>query len=141
MYHEDERRLATTTIPYGRQIVDPWLDKLCGMDLPISIFSSLWSKHGIREMYDADSQFPILSGRLKVIQDYMEGIQPSRITSLWNDRRDLRLWYTVWVVLIIGGISIIQAAVGLILSGAQVALAAKAYDLQMQQSQPKAKGT
>jgi hypothetical protein len=138
IYRREERNRASTTTMCGIANVDPWLDKLCGMDLPSSIFSSMWSKHGIRDTYDANSQFPILSGRLKVIQDYIEGIQPSRIASLWYDRRDLRLWYTVWAVLIIGGISILQATFGLILSAAQVAIAAKAYDLQTQQSQPTA---
>lgn len=136
IYRKEARILASTTVLNNRQGVDPWLDKLCGKDLLTSIFSSMWSNHGIRETYDANSQFPILSGRLKTIQDYIEGIQPSRTASLWNDRRDLRLWYTIWVVLIIGGISIVQASLGLILSGAQIAIAARAYDLQMQQSQP-----
>ncbi|KUJ20455.1 uncharacterized protein LY89DRAFT_771366 [Mollisia scopiformis] len=127
----EERNRASTTTMSGIAKVDPWLDKLCGMDLPNSIFSSMWSEHGIRETYDANSQFLILSGRLKIIHDYVEGIQPSRFSSLCNDKRDLRLWYTVWAVLIVGGI-------GLILSAAQVAIAAKAYDLQIQQSQPTA---
>ena len=135
IYRKEERNRTSTMILYGRANVDLWLDKLCGMDLPTSIFSSMWSKYSIRETYDANSQFPILSGRLKIIQDYIEGIQPSRFASLWNDRRDLRLWYTVWAVLIIGGISILQASFSLILSAAQVAIAAKAYDLQIQQLQ------
>jgi hypothetical protein len=132
--YRKERIRASTTGSLGRRNVDPWLDKLCGMNLPSSILSSLVSKHGIRETYDAKSQFPILSDRLKTIQDYMEGIQPSRVSSLWHDRRDLRLWYTVWVVLIIGGISILQAAVSIFLSVIQVAYAAKAYELQGKQT-------
>ena len=100
--------------------------------LPISWFSSSLSKQGVRETYDANSNFPILSERLKVIQDYIEGIQPSRFSSLWRDRRDLRLWYTVWVVVIIGGISIVLAFISILLAGAQVAIALKSYDLQKQ---------
>ncbi|PVH79566.1 hypothetical protein DL98DRAFT_630977, partial [Cadophora sp. DSE1049] len=134
VYRDEERSRASTTIN-GEGKVDPWLDKLCGMDLPIGVLSSMSSKHGIRDTYDAKSQFPILSGRLKAIQDYMDGKQPSRIASLWNDRRDLRLWYTVWVVLILGIISIIQSFLGIFLSGAQVAIASRAFELQMKQSQ------
>jgi len=92
------------------------------------------SKHGIRETYNADSQFPILSEQSKTIQDYIEGIQPSRVASLWHDRRDLRLWYTVWVVLIIEDISIIQATTSLVLSGVQIAIIANAYNLQLKQA-------
>jgi hypothetical protein len=86
-YRKEERKRASTKGNYGKETVDPWLDKLCGMDLPTSMVSSSLSKQGIRETYDADAEFPIFLKRLKIIQDYIEGIEPSHISSLWQDRK------------------------------------------------------
>lgn len=111
-------------------LVDPLLDKLCGRDLS----NSVWNfRQPVRESYNAAAHFPILRGRLEVIEDYMAGIQPSRVTSLWRDRRDIRTWYTIWAVLIVGGMSIFLACISVYLAAAQLALAAKAYQLQLQQ--------
>ena len=60
----------------------------------------------------------------------MQAIQPNRVQSLWQDRRDLRLWYTIWTVIFLGGISIIQAFVSIGIAAAQLRVAQDAYDLQ-----------
>jgi hypothetical protein len=117
-------------VDHTQEMVDPKLDELCGRHLSTSIWSFGLP---IRDTYDAATDFPILRERLEVIEDYMAGIQPSRITALWRDRRDIRTWYTIWAVLIVGGISIILACISVYLSTAQVALAAKAYELQLSQ--------
>ena len=127
LYRKTERTKASFISTNGRMSTDPWLDKLCGLDLSTSLFT--WNQP-VRETYHADSDFPILRKRLNRLHLYMDGIQPSRLTSLWRDRRDLRLWYTIWVVLIIGGISIIEAGVSIVLAAVQVGIAQEALELQ-----------
>lgn len=133
LYRRKERKKAVIKDRDRKGRVDPFLDKLCGFDRSTSMFASLFSSGGVREVYDARADFPILSPKLKSIQIYMEGIQPGRASSMWHDRRDLRLWYTIWVVLIIGGISIIQSSISIVISGAQLGMAYRSYDLQKQQ--------
>lgn len=112
--------------------MDPVLDRACGLNLPVSIFSI---GQPVRETYHAESDFPILRKRLLKLHYYIDGIQPNRVSSLWTDRRDMRLWYTFWAVIVIGGISIIQSFVSIFLSAAQVNIAQKAFELQQQQQQ------
>ncbi|KAK4159040.1 hypothetical protein QBC43DRAFT_327936 [Cladorrhinum sp. PSN259] len=110
-------------------VVDPCLDELCGN----SISSSVNLGAAVRESYDANIEFPIFKARLERIQQYVRDIQPNRFMSLWRDQRDLRLWYTIWVVIILSVIGIIIAAVSMFLAAAQVNLAKMAYKLQLQQ--------
>jgi hypothetical protein len=131
LYRKTERVRASLPNTAGEPIVDPLLDRLCGTHLSISIFSF---GRPVRENYDAQSDFPCLRPRLKRLNDYMSGVEPSRLRSLWRDRRDLRLWYTIWAVIILGGITILQAFVSIFLSAAQLAIAEKTYRLQLDQS-------
>jgi hypothetical protein len=127
LYQKQRHRASLGRNPIS---VDPLLDVLCGKE----ISTSFWKFHSpVRDTYDAATDFPILRERLEAIEDYMAGIQPSRITSLWRDRRDIRTWYTIWAVLIVGGVSIILACISVYLASAQVALAAKSYQLQLKQ--------
>ena len=130
LYRKIERSKTTTIDGNGTLSTDPWLDKLCGLDLSTSIFA--WSQP-VHETYHVDSDFPILRKRISKLHFYMEGIQPSRLTSLWRDRRDLRLWYTVWVVLIIGGIGILEAGVSIVLTAVQIGIAQEVLELQRRQ--------
>lgn len=70
----------------------------------------------MRDIYDIETDFPIFSNRFKKIQDYIKGIESSRFMSLWRDRRDLRLWYTIWTVIIIGVFSLILSTVSMFLA-------------------------
>lgn len=126
LYKKEERARAAISFANG---TDHLLDQFCGLNLSTSIFSF---GQPVRETYNADTDFPIFAGRLLAIQGYMSGIEPSRIQSLWRDRRDLRLWYTIWAVIIMGGIGIIQSTVQIILSAAQVGLATESNQLQTQ---------
>jgi hypothetical protein len=56
------------------------------------------------------------------------------MVSLWRDRRDLQRWYTIWAVLIIGGISVLLAIAQIWLSAAQVGIAAEALKIQKEQT-------
>lgn len=99
------------------------------MNLPTSFFSF---GQPVRDAYQIESEFPILQSKLTRIHFFMEGIEPSRFVSIWRDRRDLRLWYTIWMVIIFGCISVVQAFISIALSAAQVAIAKEALNLQKQ---------
>ena len=130
LYRSQERERASVSGQEGRRLMDPVLDRACGLDLPVSIFS--WGQP-VRETYHAESDFPILRKKLLKLHYHIDGIQPSRVSSLWTDRRDMRLWYTFWAVIVIGGISIIQSSITIFLTAAQVGLAQKSLVLQQQQ--------
>ncbi|KAL2833834.1 hypothetical protein BDW59DRAFT_64532 [Aspergillus cavernicola] len=80
---------------------------------------------GLRETFRASSDFPILGPRLLKIEQYIDSIQPNRISSLWRDRRDILRWYTFWAVFFLGSLNLIIAAVQAGLSAEQVRLARK----------------
>lgn len=130
-YQSSERARASLTKSANRLQVDPCLDELCGNNSSASFFTIGSS---VRDSYDSDSDFPIFKDRLKKIQDYMEGIEPNRFMSLWRDRRDLRLWYTIWTVIILGVIGLIQATISLFLAAVQVDFARKSYESQLRQN-------
>jgi hypothetical protein len=77
-----------------------------------------------------ESDFPLLRGRIAKVNNFVAGIEPSRVSSLWRDCRDLRLWYTIWAVLLIGGITIIQGFVSIALSASQGSIAQEALEMQ-----------
>ncbi|KAM3446483.1 hypothetical protein MY3296_009630 [Beauveria thailandica] len=131
LYTQQERSRAAMTLDDYEGTVDPYLDDLCGKNSP----NSWWFSQSVRDSYDAEADFPIFKDRLKRIQDYMHGIQPNRFMSLWRDRRDLRIWYTIWVVIILGIISLIAQFIALALSAAQLSIAQKSYAAQLIQNQ------
>ncbi len=77
----------------------------------------------IRETFYCSSDFPILSARLADIDRFINSIQPNRISSLWEDKRDMLRWYTFWAVIILGGISLVVSLVQTALGAVQVQLA------------------
>ncbi|KAL8902571.1 MAG: hypothetical protein Q9207_004572, partial [Kuettlingeria erythrocarpa] len=101
--------------------VDPVLDELCGLQESRSTFSSFGRP--VRDSYDATTDFPVFRHRLRKVQLYMQGIQPNRFVSLWHDRRDLRLWYTIWTVIFLGVVSIVQSCVAIGVAAAQLRVA------------------
>ncbi|KAI1311977.1 hypothetical protein F5Y03DRAFT_261378 [Xylaria venustula] len=130
LYRLRERNQASIKGQRGEPVSDPVLDRACGFDLPVSILSF---GEPFRETYHAESNFPILRERLLKLSLYVDGIQPNHVTSLWTDRRDMRLWYTFWAVLIIGGINIVQSFISIFLSAAQVGIAQRSFELQQKQ--------
>lgn len=129
-YRNNERR--KTSLPSNPMTFrgDPVLDELCGLNKPNHWFAF---NQPVRDSYDASTDFPIFKDRLKKVQRYMQAIQPNRFRSLWQDRRDLRLWYTIWTVIILGGISIIQTTINIIIAALQLQVAQNSYRLQRQQ--------
>jgi hypothetical protein len=77
----------------------------------------------IRETFYSSSDFPIFSARLVDIDRFINSIQPNRISSLWEDRRDMLRWYTFWAVIILGVLSLVIALVQTGIGAAQVELA------------------
>lgn len=70
------------------------------------------------DTYSSQDDFPLLGQRLVKLQEYNLRQQPSRLRDLWRDRRNPLTWYTFWVVLIFGSVSItialLQLAVAII---------------------------
>ncbi|KAH6620733.1 hypothetical protein B0J18DRAFT_205972 [Chaetomium sp. MPI-SDFR-AT-0129] len=128
IYQRSER--ARASLGNGDQsFVDPCLDELCGYSISTSVTMP------VRESYDANIEFPVFRARLERIQQHIRDIQPNRFMSLWRDRRDLRLWYTIWAVIVLSVIGLIIAAISVVLAGIQVNYAKLAYDLQLHEGQ------
>ncbi|EHK20634.1 uncharacterized protein TRIVIDRAFT_69156 [Trichoderma virens Gv29-8] len=127
VYERSERARAALYREGSHFYTDPFLDELCGNR------SSSWFAFGgpIRESYDSSVDFPVFKARLERIQQHVKDIQPNRFMSLWRDQRDLRLWYTIWAVIILSIIGIVIAAISMFLAAIQVNLAKMAYELQL----------
>lgn len=129
VYQHSERARAALHKTGKRFYVDPCLDELCGNKLT----SSFTFGGPVRDSYDANIDFPVFKSRLERIQQHVKDIQPNRFMSLWRDQRDLRLWYTIWAVIILSIIGIVIAAISMFLAAVQVNLARLAYELQLKQ--------
>ena len=130
IYQRTER--ARASLGNGNQpFIDPCLDELCGYSISTSVTTP------VRESYDANIEFPVFKARLERIQQYIRDIQPTRFMSLWRDRRDLRLWYTIWAVIVLTVIGLIIAVISMVLAGIQVNYARLAYELQLKENQPR----
>ncbi len=118
---------ATTSVPH---LLDPLLHVLCGKRDAKSIrsSSSLWpdtceDSNGElleQDVYDAALDFRLLGDRLLTLQAFNTRQRPSRIRDLWRDRRDPLQWYTFWLVLIIGGLSVLLSMMQCGLTAAQL---------------------
>lgn len=89
-------------------IVDPLLDKHCGMHHKSSTQS--------RNSYNKVTDFPILSKRLLIIQDDISRQQINGLKLLVLDRRDILRRWTFLAVLIFGAIGILLGALQLVAS-------------------------
>lgn len=108
---------------------DPLLDRLCGAKIAElrSLPSDLWLDSCLdsneklleQDVYSSDVHFPLLGDRLLSLQEFNLRQSPSRIRDLWRDRRNPLQWYTLWAVLIIGGLSLLLQIVQVLLSTAQ----------------------
>ena len=132
IYQRSERARASVGKEGEPPYIDPCLDELCGYSIPTSLTTP------VRESYDANLDFPVFKARLERIQQHIRDIQPNRFMSLWRDRRDLRLWYTIWAVIILSVIGLIIAAVSMFLSAIQVNYAKMAWELQLKETQAQA---
>lgn len=129
LYKSKERLRARLNADGDEPYIDPFLDNLCGHH----ISTSRTFTGPVRDAYDAEVDFPILRERLEKILQHMQGIQPNRFMALWRDQRDLRLWYTIWAVIILGILGIVIALASMLLAAIQVNYARMAYELQLSQ--------
>jgi hypothetical protein len=112
LFRKQERNRAATKKEDGTLLFDPNLDRICGYSAR-RLFGGFggWNEP-VRDSYSVD-QFPLLRQRLERLELFMDGIQPNRIRSIWNDRRDRKLWWTFWTVLIFGCTTIVLAFVSI----------------------------
>jgi hypothetical protein len=108
---------------------DPELDVLC-LWRQTGLFMERFLKapFQIRETFYSSYDFPILSPRLMEIDQFINSIQPNRISSLWKDKRDMLRWYTFWAVIILGLLSLLIGLVQTGIGAAQVQLALQALN-------------
>jgi hypothetical protein len=125
---KEKYRAAMTGSPHT---LDPLLNALCGprnMRGIRSLSSNLWPntcqnlKGELLEqdVYDAALDFRLLGDRLLTLQAFNMRQRPSRIRDLWRDRRDPLQWYTFWLVLFLGGFSLIFSILQCGLGAAQL---------------------
>lgn len=72
------------------------------------------------------TDFPLLGTRLLEIHQYNEKQRPTKTSKMIRDKRDPARWYTLWVVLLVGGLSIVLSALQLVVGCVQLAYAVKA---------------
>lgn len=126
--YRNERGNAAFRDVHGRTTIDPSLDKACGYYMSTR-FPFFWDSP-LQEIYRVND-FPVFSQRLERLHKYIDGVEPSHIGSIWHDRRDRRLWWTFWTVLIFGLITILLALVTIGLAIWQGTLAQKQIELAM----------
>lgn len=119
---------------------DHLLARLCGEKVGAlrSLPTELWPPSCLnveghlleQDVYSCDVHFPLLGDRLLNLQEFSLRQSPSRIRDLWRDRRNPLQWYTLWAVLIIGGVSLILQVIQVFLSAAQLASQLQQTQLQ-----------
>lgn len=86
---------------------DPMLPILCcsKYDSPKAsqIYADIDASDGVSPYYYPDSDFPFLGRRILDLQAFVSGRSPHNWRALWNDRRNVGLWWTFWAVILIGG--------------------------------------
>jgi hypothetical protein len=123
LFRKTERKEAEVSV-CGQGYLDPWLEKLCCDEDTASG----------RESYDTESEFPILGERLMRVQRYVGGAPANNIRDIWRDHRDPKLWYTLWIVILLQIVALIIGIISTVLTGMQVYYAEQAYSLQLRQT-------
>lgn len=98
------------------RVLDALLNRLCGERLGSlhSLPSDLWPVSCLdpngrlleHSTYSPVVHFPLLGDRLLALQEFSLRQSPSKIRDLWRDRRNPSQWYTLWAVIVIGGVSL-----------------------------------
>lgn len=86
---------------------------------------SLENKLQKEDEYSISSDLPLLGPRLLELQEFNLRQRPRSFRGFWKDKRDKPKWYTIWVVLIVGGVAILLALVQIGLSIAQLSVSIK----------------
>lgn len=73
-------------------------------------------------------EFPVLETRLRQLRHYMDNQKPRGIRQLWRDNRDSSNYYTFWLVVAFGLLSLTLAMFSLAVSVAQAWASFRALD-------------
>lgn len=76
-----------------------------------------------KSVYSARIDFPFFGDRLLGIQDFVITQCADDWRTLWRDRRDMNRFWTLWAVLIVGGITIVLGILQVSLAIAQLGAA------------------
>lgn len=71
------------------------------------------------------TDFPLFGERMVELQRYNSLQQPTKTHKMVRDRRDPARWYLLWVVLLVGGLSVILSALQLVVGCVQLGYAAR----------------
>lgn len=77
----------------------------------------------------AFAEFPVLEPRLRQLRHYMDTQKPRGIRQLWRDNRDSSNYYTFWLVVGFGLLSVTLAMFSLAVSAAQTWASFRALDM------------
>ena len=75
-----------------------------------------------QDSYDLQRHFPILRSRIAVLHRHLSASKPKGWRELWRDKRDSAGWFTFWIVLIFGGVTILLSVLQVLLQILQIAL-------------------
>jgi hypothetical protein len=114
------RRADSTKSALSITGTDPLLRELCGSSHNKSRLFDCINAFPAKIVHSARSDFPYLGRRLVKLHQYVINQNPSDLTALWYDRRDLNRFYTFWAVVLVGGISLFLSFVQVLLSAVQV---------------------
>lgn len=99
---------------------DPLLSRLCAYDWTQEQVYDDLNTSNVKTVYSAQVDFPFFGQKLVTIQEYVLTQVPNNILSLWRDRRDVSRFWTLWAVMVFGGIGIFLGILQVGLSAAQV---------------------
>lgn len=85
----------------------------------------------LRVFYSHITDFSIFEARLLIIQTHVLNQHFNRIKTLWQDKRDLLRWYTLWTVIFIEIVELLLTVLQIILSALQIAIAWRFYQIQI----------
>jgi len=105
---------------------DPFLRTLCTKGTEDQDIKALYSDLDADSIEDQEhvslAEFPFLGNRILVLQNLSMSRQPNSITNLWRDRRNPALWFAIWAVLIIAGVTLVLQATQMLFQVVQMVL-------------------
>jgi hypothetical protein len=75
------------------------------------------------------SSYPTFGKRLRDLKDYLDRQKPRTLKQIFKDRRDTVSYITFWVVIVVGGLSIILTLISIAVSSAQTVAAFEALNV------------
>ena len=74
--------------------------------------------------------FPSCGKRLKTLKQYMDLQKPTGLRSLWHDARNIHAWWTFWIVILVGIVTIVLAIASVAVAVLQTVVAYRGLELQ-----------